>query len=120
MSLRSVLVAIVAVLTLLGGAVRPSTIDALRTRAALERVERTTEGGDRAHLEHASELSRVRAARPASGPDPSAGDALALRSFASPMPARAVASPSAPVQSRRSDVAVRRVRPHVENMVFLI
>lgn len=117
---RWLVAGIVAVLTLLGGSLRASPIEALRTRLALEHVERTRDGVDRAHLDRGGELSRGRLGRPAASDPPSPEHAAALRSL---LPAfarqRAVAvrlsAPPATV-----DVPARRVRAHVENMVFLI
>ncbi len=118
LTFRWLIAGIVAVLTLLGSAVRISPIEAPRVRAALEHVERTRDG-DRAHLERPSALSRVRVARPSGGADPAAGEP-ALRAFAFRPHVLRVAALRAPLAPARAEDVVRRVRPHVEHMVFLI
>lgn len=115
---RWLVAGIVAVLTLLGGSLRASPIEALRTRVALEHVERTRDGKDRAHLDRGGELSRGRLGRPAASDPPE--HAAALRSLLPAFARQRTVTVRLSAPPATVDVAVRRVKAHVANMVFLI
>lgn len=119
-ALRWLVAGIVAALTLLGGSLRAPSIDALRASAALEHVVRKGDAGaERAHLDRSSEPSRARPGRPGGTPDdarhartPAAGAVAVFEHRAARL---LVDAPPA-----RGRGLVRRVRPHLEHMVFLI
>lgn len=120
MSLRSVLVAIVTIVTLLGGAFRAPQLDVVRARVALERAS-TNGGEDGSQLERGTVVSRVRVIRAMRGSDappprPSPvtiATAIALPAWQHTDQARLAVRPL------HADTSIRSERALAERMVFL-
>jgi hypothetical protein len=114
-SLRAFVTVLVTVLTLFSGAFHSPAIVALRAQLT---VERTSDDAAQGTLERSRSAVNARATKPAraSGSDglASASTASSILRATQPNERELAAAPSI------IDVVPRRVRVHVENMVFLI